>query len=143
MEFERLVSAQCESLIQMIHERREFLIDTIRIDREAKLRTLKVRSKLLLLLDLLILTNCRKNFLLQEQQLNCTGKLQQTTGLIQFCIEALKETDSAAFLQVSRRNFSFSSGSTFRFNGSTRERQSQNRWLINVSHPLAEKILFF
>ncbi|KAG5674656.1 hypothetical protein PVAND_004610 [Polypedilum vanderplanki] len=76
MEFERLVSAQCESLIQMIHERREFLLDTIRIDKEAKLRTLK------------------------EQQLNCTGKLQQTNGLIQFCIEALKETDSAAFLQV-------------------------------------------
>lgn len=37
----------------------------------------------------------------QEQQSNCTVKLQQTTGLIQFCIEALKETDSAAFLQVS------------------------------------------
>lgn len=36
----------------------------------------------------------------QEQQINCTGKLQQTTGLIQFCIEALKETDNAAFLQV-------------------------------------------
>lgn len=32
--------------------------------------------------------------------MSCTGKLQQTTGLIQFCIEALKETDSAAFLQV-------------------------------------------
>lgn len=38
---------------------------------------------------------------LQEQQSSCTGKLQHTTGLIQFCIEALKETDSAAFLQVS------------------------------------------
>lgn len=43
LEFERLVSAQCESLIQMIHERREFLIDTIRMDKETKLRTLKVR----------------------------------------------------------------------------------------------------
>lgn len=39
-------------------------------------------------------------FFQQEQQTSCTGKLQQTTGLIQFCIEALKETDSAAFLQV-------------------------------------------
>lgn len=38
----------------------------------------------------------------QEQQINCTGKLQQTTGLIQFCIETLKETDNAAFLQVSK-----------------------------------------
>lgn len=42
-EFERLVSAQCESLIQMIHERREFLVDTIRLDKETKLRTLKVK----------------------------------------------------------------------------------------------------
>lgn len=39
----------------------------------------------------------------QEQQTSCTGKLQQTTGLIQFCIEALKETDSAAFLQVKKK----------------------------------------
>lgn len=36
----------------------------------------------------------------QEQQSNCTSKLQKTTSLIQFCIEALKETDNAAFLQV-------------------------------------------
>lgn len=36
----------------------------------------------------------------QEQQSHCTGKIQQTTGLIEFCIEALKEKDSAAFLQV-------------------------------------------
>lgn len=67
---------QCENLIRAINERREFLVDAIRMDKESKIRILK------------------------EQQLNCTGKLQQTTGLIQFCIEALKETDSAAFLQV-------------------------------------------
>lgn len=59
LEFERLVSAQCESLIQMIHERREFLIDTIRIDKETKLRTLKVRIERLTTLDhVLIETNC-------------------------------------------------------------------------------------
>lgn len=45
MEFERLVSAQCESLIQMIHERREFLLDTIRMDKETKIRTLKVKQQ--------------------------------------------------------------------------------------------------
>uniref|UniRef100_A0A336MBB9 CSON013197 protein n=1 Tax=Culicoides sonorensis TaxID=179676 RepID=A0A336MBB9_CULSO len=76
IEFERLVIEQCENLIRAINERREFLLDAIRMDKESKIRILK------------------------EQQLNCTGKLQQTTGLIQFCIEALKETDSAAFLQV-------------------------------------------
>ncbi|XP_058981617.1 E3 ubiquitin-protein ligase TRIM9 isoform X1 [Musca domestica] len=76
IEFERLVTAQCEALIQAIHDRREYLLEAIRMDKETKIRILK------------------------DQQSNCTGKLQQTTGLIQFCIEALKETDSAAFLQV-------------------------------------------
>ncbi|EDX04572.1 GD23717 [Drosophila simulans] len=76
MEFERLVHAQCEALIQAIHDRREYLLEAIRMDKDTKIRILK------------------------DQQSNCTGKLQQTTGLIQFCIEALKETDSAAFLQV-------------------------------------------
>lgn len=77
LEFERLVTAQCEALIQAIRDRREFLLEAIHLDKESKIRILK------------------------EQQMSCTGKLQQTTGLIQFCIEALKETDSAAFLQVS------------------------------------------
>ncbi|KFB39228.1 AGAP008750-PA-like protein [Anopheles sinensis] len=76
IEFERLVTAQCEALIAAINARRDVLLDVIRSDKEAKIRTLK------------------------DQQASCTGKLQQTTGLIQFCIEALKETDSAAFLQV-------------------------------------------
>ncbi|XP_037814835.1 E3 ubiquitin-protein ligase TRIM9 isoform X3 [Lucilia sericata] len=76
IEFERLVAAQCEALIQAIHDRREYLLEAIRMDKDTKIRILK------------------------DQQSNCTGKLQQTTGLIQFCIEALKETDSAAFLQV-------------------------------------------
>ncbi|XP_075153185.1 E3 ubiquitin-protein ligase Trim9 isoform X2 [Haematobia irritans] len=76
IEFERLVIAQCEALIQAIHDRRQYLLEAIRMDKETKIRILK------------------------DQQSNCTGKLQQTTGLIQFCIEALKETDSAAFLQV-------------------------------------------
>lgn len=42
LEFERLVSSQCESLIQLIQERREFLLDTIRMDKESKIRILKV-----------------------------------------------------------------------------------------------------
>ncbi|KAG4070019.1 hypothetical protein HA402_013679 [Bradysia odoriphaga] len=75
-EFERLVTTQCEALIQAIHNRREYLLEAIRQDKDTKIR------------------------ILREQQTSCTGKLQQTTGLIQFCIEALKETDSAAFLQV-------------------------------------------
>ncbi|XP_021711784.1 E3 ubiquitin-protein ligase TRIM9-like [Aedes aegypti] len=81
IEFERVVTAQCEALIESITARREVLLEAIRQDKDTKIRTLK------------------------DQQASCTGKLQQTTGLIQFCIEALKETDSAAFLQVLKFNF--------------------------------------
>lgn len=79
MEFEESVSLQCEQLIQAINERKEQLLEFIRQEKEAKLRSLK------------------------DQVSTCTCKLQHTTGLLQFCIEALKETDSAAFLQVDER----------------------------------------
>lgn len=75
-EFEALVSAQCDALIEAIHNRRAQLLDCIRQDKELRVRALK------------------------EQVATCTARLQQTTALLQFCIEALKETDSAAFLQV-------------------------------------------
>lgn len=75
--FEAVVSAQCEALIEAIHNRRAQLLECIRQDKEMRVRALK------------------------EQVGTCTIRLQQTTALLQFCIEALKETDSTAFLQVS------------------------------------------
>jgi len=93
------VHAQCEALIQAIHDRREYLLEAIRMDKDTKIRILKVCK---ILSSITIHLNCFLSLapFSQDQQSNCTGKLQQTTGLIQFCIEALKETDSAAFLQV-------------------------------------------
>ncbi|XP_060531608.1 E3 ubiquitin-protein ligase TRIM9 isoform X1 [Cylas formicarius] len=75
-EFEQIVTAQCEALILAIQARRDQLIECIRQDKELRVRALK------------------------EQVVTCTSRLQQTTALLQFCIEALKETDSSAFLQV-------------------------------------------
>lgn len=46
MEFERLVHAQCEALIQAIHDRREYLLEAIRNDKDTKIRILKVCSEL-------------------------------------------------------------------------------------------------
>lgn len=63
-------------LIQMIYRRQDDLLEAVRLEKETKLRFLK------------------------DQQTMCTSKLQQTTGFLQFCIESLKETDSAAFMQV-------------------------------------------
>lgn len=76
-EFEAVVTAQCDALIEAIRNRRAQLLECIRQDKEMRVRALK------------------------EQVVTCTARLQQTTALLQFCIEALKETDSAAFLQVS------------------------------------------
>ncbi|XP_046663598.1 E3 ubiquitin-protein ligase TRIM9 isoform X2 [Homalodisca vitripennis] len=76
VEFEEVVISQCDALIEAIEARKQQLLEYIRQDKEIKVRVLK------------------------EQVATCTCKLQHTTGLLQFCIEALKETDSAAFLQV-------------------------------------------
>ncbi|PIO56778.1 hypothetical protein TELCIR_21821, partial [Teladorsagia circumcincta] len=43
----------------------------------------------------------QKKQILREQISRCTAKLSRTTGLIQFCIEALKEPDPATYLQHS------------------------------------------
>lgn len=45
MEFERLVAAQCEALIQAINDRREYLLDAIRRDKDTKIRILKVSAR--------------------------------------------------------------------------------------------------
>uniref|UniRef100_A0A7I4YZJ8 E3 ubiquitin-protein ligase TRIM9 n=1 Tax=Haemonchus contortus TaxID=6289 RepID=A0A7I4YZJ8_HAECO len=42
-----------------------------------------------------------KKQVLRDQISRCTAKLSRTTGLIQFCIEALKEPDPATYLQHS------------------------------------------
>lgn len=60
----------------MLQARKARLIEAARQTREARVRSLR------------------------EQVVRCATHLQATTALLTFCIEALKETDSAAFLQV-------------------------------------------
>lgn len=36
------MTAQCEALIQAIHDRREYLLEAIRMDKDTKIRILKV-----------------------------------------------------------------------------------------------------
>ncbi|XP_046388042.1 E3 ubiquitin-protein ligase TRIM9, partial [Ischnura elegans] len=75
-EFETTLIAQCDALVAAVENRKRQLLEFLRTEREAKQRTLR------------------------DQVSTVTCRLQHTTGLIQFCIEALKETDSAAFLQI-------------------------------------------
>lgn len=74
--FEDEVSAQCDQLINAIVDRRAALFTFIAQEKEAKLKTIK------------------------EQVSAYTCKLQKTTALLQFCVEALKEKDASSFLQV-------------------------------------------
>lgn len=81
-ELERQVDARCDALIRSIERRRQWLIDAVRQDKEIKQRSLK------------------------DHVTSCTCKLQKTTSLLQFCIEALKENDPVSFLQVSNHAIS-------------------------------------
>ncbi|KAI1302354.1 E3 ubiquitin-protein ligase TRIM9 [Halotydeus destructor] len=74
--FEEEVSTQCDMLISAILERKSELLAFIAKEKDFKVKTLK------------------------EQVSQCKDKLQQTTGLLQFCVEALKENDASSFLQL-------------------------------------------
>ncbi|XP_054169208.1 E3 ubiquitin-protein ligase TRIM9-like [Oppia nitens] len=76
LNFETEITSQCDNLIATIKARKQQLLQFGRKEKEYKLR------------------------ILRDQVLSCTTKLQQTTGLIQFCIEALKDTDCMSYLQI-------------------------------------------
>ena len=74
---EYLVTSQIDTIIEALQTRKQELISFIHREKEYKLRSLK------------------------SEVSSHAQKLQQTTALIQFCIEALKESDPSAYLQVS------------------------------------------
>ncbi|XP_052272282.1 E3 ubiquitin-protein ligase TRIM9-like isoform X3 [Dreissena polymorpha] len=77
VDFEALVVAQCDSLIDAIQQRKQELLDFVSAERDMKVKILK------------------------DQAHACTSHLQKTTSLLYFCIEVLKESDPASFLQIS------------------------------------------
>ncbi|XP_064621343.1 E3 ubiquitin-protein ligase TRIM9-like isoform X2 [Lineus longissimus] len=76
LDFESSVVAQCDALIDAIRLRKQQLLDNIEREKDQKI------------------------MMFRDQVAHCTGKLQRTTGLLQFSIEVLKEQDPNAFLQV-------------------------------------------
>ncbi|KAI6239184.1 Zinc finger and Fibronectin and SPla RYanodine receptor SPRY domain containing protein [Aphelenchoides fujianensis] len=68
-EFKTSVNVQVDALIQAIEDRRSRLLQFVDSERDAKRQTLR------------------------DQIHRCNSHLGKTTGLIQFCIEILKETD--------------------------------------------------
>lgn len=41
--------------------------------------------------------------MVRDQISHCTVKLRQTTGLMEYCLEVIKENDPSGFLQVGAR----------------------------------------
>ncbi|CAD5231849.1 unnamed protein product [Bursaphelenchus xylophilus] len=75
-EFQTGLNVQIDVLIQNLEERRAKLMEYVTMEKERKHRTLK------------------------EQVAKCAGQLNNTTALIQFCIEVLKEPDPIAYLHI-------------------------------------------
>lgn len=76
MALEEEVEDRVTNLVNLLQARKSRLIEAARQTREARVRSLR------------------------DQVARCATHLQATTALLTFCIEALKETDSAAFLQI-------------------------------------------
>lgn len=76
LSLEQEVEDHVQGLINLLLARKARLIEAARQTRESRVRQLR------------------------DQVSRCAAHLQATTGLLTFCIEALKETDGAAFLQI-------------------------------------------
>ncbi|XP_059355056.1 E3 ubiquitin-protein ligase TRIM9-like isoform X2 [Carassius carassius] len=77
VEFEACLVAQCDSLIEALTRQKAKLLTKVTKEKEIKLKTVK------------------------DQITHCTMKLRQTTGMMEFCLEVIKENDPSGFLQIS------------------------------------------
>ncbi|XP_028251753.1 E3 ubiquitin-protein ligase TRIM9 isoform X1 [Parambassis ranga] len=77
VEFEACLVAQCDALIEALNRRRAQLLAQVNKEHEHKLKVVR------------------------DQISHCTVKLRQTTGLMEYCLEVIKENDPSGFLQIS------------------------------------------
>ncbi|NP_991126.1 E3 ubiquitin-protein ligase TRIM9 [Danio rerio] len=77
VEFEACLVAQCDALIEALNRRKAQLLSRVTKEHEHKLSVVR------------------------DQISHCTVKLRQTTGLMEYCLEVIKENDPSSFLQIS------------------------------------------
>uniref|UniRef100_H3DPA8 Tripartite motif containing 67 n=1 Tax=Tetraodon nigroviridis TaxID=99883 RepID=H3DPA8_TETNG len=77
VEFEACLVAQCDSLIDALTRQKAKLLTKVTKEKEYKLKVVR------------------------DQITHCTMKLRQTTGMMEYCLEVLKENDPSGFLQIS------------------------------------------
>ncbi|XP_065803759.1 E3 ubiquitin-protein ligase TRIM9 isoform X3 [Labrus bergylta] len=85
VEFEACLVAQCDALIDALNRRKAQLLARVNKEHEHKL-------KIKLLFPVQVV---------RDQISHCTVKLRQTTGLMEYCLEVIKENDPSGFLQIS------------------------------------------
>ncbi|XP_042193883.1 E3 ubiquitin-protein ligase TRIM9 isoform X11 [Callorhinchus milii] len=77
VEFEACLVAQCDALVEALNRRKGQLLARVNKEHEHKLKVVR------------------------DQISHCTVKLRQTTGLMEYCLEVIKENDPSGFLQIS------------------------------------------
>ncbi|CAJ1077995.1 E3 ubiquitin-protein ligase TRIM9 isoform X1 [Xyrichtys novacula] len=77
VEFEACLVAQCDSLIEALTRQKAKLLTKVTKEKEYKQKVVR------------------------DQITHCTMKLRQTTGMMEYCLEVLKENDPSGFLQIS------------------------------------------
>ncbi|XP_062857181.1 tripartite motif-containing protein 67 isoform X4 [Trichomycterus rosablanca] len=77
VEFEACLVAQCDALIEALTRQKAKLLTKVTKEKESKLKTVR------------------------DQITHCTMKLRQTTGMMEFCLEVIKENDPTGFLLIS------------------------------------------
>ena len=68
--------SEIDEMIRMLEMKKKELVEFIDMEKTSKIKAVR------------------------EQVMSMSTKIQKTTGLLQFCVETLKEQDPSSFLQV-------------------------------------------
>jgi tripartite motif-containing protein 9/67 len=74
--------SEIDEMIRMLEMKKKELVEFIDMEKTSKIKTVR------------------------EQVTSMSTKIQKTTGLLQFCVETLKEQDASSFLQVKIKKIS-------------------------------------
>ncbi|XP_076961250.1 tripartite motif-containing protein 67 isoform X6 [Callospermophilus lateralis] len=77
LDYEACLVAQCDALVEALTRQKAKLLTKVTKEREHKLK------------------------MVWDQINHCTLKLRQSTGLMEYCLEVMKENDPSGFLQIS------------------------------------------
>ncbi|EHB10196.1 Tripartite motif-containing protein 9 [Heterocephalus glaber] len=93
VEFEACLVAQCDALIDALNRRKAQLLARVNKEHEHKLKHWSSGD--------ICCPSIALREVVRDQISHCTVKLRQTTGLMEYCLEVIKENDPSGFLQIS------------------------------------------